>query len=264
MKKTRAKGSASRPKRRAPRPGASESRAAAREPQRPTPRAERPTHPPIVGIGASAGGLDAFVRFFGAVPAASGTAFVLIQHLDPTHESLTAELVGRHTPMPVTQVEGDTQVMPDHVYVIPPNKNLSIVGGALRLTPPTEPRGMRTPVDFFLRSLAEDQGDRAIGIILSGTGTDGTLGLKEIKGAGGLAMVQDPASAQRANDYVVDVEHPRLGKIAVLGSPVHFGGTTARVRSTAPELGQHTDEVLAGILGYLAARISDLRQRKII
>jgi two-component system CheB/CheR fusion protein len=104
----------------------------------------------VVGIGASAGGLAAFESFFRAMPPDSGAAFVLIQHLDPTHESLTAELLAKHTRMPVVQVERDTPVEPDRVYVIPPNKYLSIERGTLHLTVPSEPRGMRMPVDLFL------------------------------------------------------------------------------------------------------------------
>src|SRR5215471_470459 len=127
----------------------------------------------VVGIGASAGGLATFESFFRAMPPDSGAAFVVIQHLDPTHQSLTAELLSKHARMPVVQVEHDTPAGPDRVYVIPPNRYLSIDNGTLRLTALTEPRGMRMPVDLFLRSLARDQKERAVGIILSGTGTDG-------------------------------------------------------------------------------------------
>jgi len=151
---------------------------------------------PIVGIGASAGGLDAFKKFFNAVPAESGIAFVLIQHLDPTRESLTAELVGAYTRMRVVQVEDGMRVEANRVYVIPPNAYLSVGERTLRLSAPTAPRSLRMAVDFFLRSLAEDQHENAIGIILSGTGTDGTLGLKEVKAGGGMTMVQDPQTAQ--------------------------------------------------------------------
>jgi two-component system CheB/CheR fusion protein len=153
----------------------------------------------VVGLGASAGGLEAFTRFFQAMPPDSGMAFVLIQHLDPTHESLTAELLGKHTRMPVRQVAGDMPVQANRVYVIPPDKYMSIGNGVLRLTPPpVERRAMRMPIDFFFRSLAEDQQERAIGILLSGTGTDGTLGLKEIKTVGGMAIAQDPGTVQHA------------------------------------------------------------------
>ena len=168
-------------------------------------------------MGASAGGLDAFTRFFRTMPPDSGMAFVVIQHLDPTHESLTAELLGKHTTMPVRQVAGDTTVESDHVYVIPPNRDLSIGQGMLRLTTPAERRPMRHPIDFFFRTLAEDQQERAIGIVFSGSGTDGTLGLKEIKTVGGMALVQDPTTAQHdgmprsaiaadAADHVLTVE----------------------------------------------------------
>ncbi len=129
-------------------PDGSESRAA---PARP-----RSGSPVVVGIGASAGGLDAFKRFFGAMPSPSGLAFVLVQHLDPTHESLMADLLGRYTDMPVVQVEDEMPVEADHVYIIPPDRYLMISEGILRLTRPTERRGMRMPIDFFLISLAED------------------------------------------------------------------------------------------------------------
>jgi two-component system, chemotaxis family, CheB/CheR fusion protein len=150
----------------------------------------------VVGIGASAGGLDAFRRFFSTVPTESGMAFVLVQHLDPTHESLAAAVIGRYTAMPVVQVGGDMPVKANHVYVIPPGKYLSIGGGSLRLIPPVEPGGIRMSIDLFLRTLAADAGERAIGIILSGTGTDGTLGLQAIKAGGGMSIAQDPATAQ--------------------------------------------------------------------
>ncbi|MBS1877512.1 MAG: GAF domain-containing protein [Acidobacteria bacterium] len=150
----------------------------------------------VVGIGASAGGLDAFKRFFGAMPSPTGLAFVLVQHLDPTHESLMADLLGRYTDMPVVQVEDEMPVEADHVYIIPPDRYLMISEGILRLTRPTERRGMRMPIDFFLISLAEDLRERAIGIILSGTASDGTLGIKAVKAQGGVTMVQDPKTAQ--------------------------------------------------------------------
>lgn len=150
----------------------------------------------VVGIGASAGGLDAFKHFFTAMPDKTDMAFVLIQHLDPTHESLTAELLARQTRMSVVQAADEMRVEPNHVYVIPPNKYLTMSGDTLHLTVPVERRGIRVPIDFFLRSLADDQQQRAIGIILSGTGSDGTLGVREIKAAGGMVMVQDPESAQ--------------------------------------------------------------------
>jgi len=149
-----------------------------------------------VGLGSSAGGLDALTKFFSALPSTSGMAFVLVQHLDPTNGSFMTELVGRCTGMPVVQVQADTPVEADHVYCIPPGRYLSISGRTLRLTEPVGTGSIRQPIDFFLRALAADVQEQAIGIIVSGTGSDGTLGLRAIKAAGGLAMAQDPVTAQ--------------------------------------------------------------------
>jgi len=151
---------------------------------------------PIVGLGASAGGLEAFEQFFHLLPADSGMAFVLVQHLDPTHASILTTILQRSTAMPVLEARDQMAVEPNHVYVIPPNRDMAIFHGVLHLMMPDEPRGLRMPIDGFLRSLAEDQGARAIGIILSGTGTDGTLGLRAIVGAGGISLVQEPSDAK--------------------------------------------------------------------
>ncbi len=150
----------------------------------------------IVGIGASAGGLDAFKKFFSSMPADSGMAFVLIPHLDPTHESLMVELLSRQTAMPVIEPKDGTSVEANRVYIIPPNNYLAISQGVLRLSAPPKPRGLQTAIDFFLRSLAADQRERAVGIVLSGTGSHGTPGIREIKMAGGLVMAQEPESAE--------------------------------------------------------------------
>jgi len=151
---------------------------------------------PVVGMVASAGGLDAFKKFFSAMPPDSGVAFVLIPHLDPTHESLMAELLARQTSMTVVEAEEGMRVEANHVYIIPPNKYMTMSGGALRLTGPVERRGVQSPIDLFLRSMADDQQELAICIILSGTGGHGALGLKAVKAAGGMSMVQDPKSAE--------------------------------------------------------------------
>jgi chemotaxis methyl-accepting protein methylase len=151
---------------------------------------------PIVGIGASAGGLEALEGFMRAVPVDSGMAFVIVQHLDPTHRALMPELLQRATAMPVTEVKDLTRVRPGCVYVIPPNKDMSLLRGVLHLLDPTERRGLRLPINFFLRSLAQDQQERSVGVILSGMGTDGTEGLRAIKEQAGLALVQDPKSAK--------------------------------------------------------------------
>lgn len=150
---------------------------------------------PIVGIGASAGGLEALELFLANVPEKSGMAFVIVQHLDPTHKGIMVELLQRATTMQVIQVMDRTRVQPDCVYVIPPNKDMSVLHGALHLLDPVAPRGLRLPIDFFFRSLADDQQEHSIGVILSGMGSDGTLGLRAIKEKAGVAFVQELASA---------------------------------------------------------------------
>jgi len=151
---------------------------------------------PIVGIGASAGGLEALEQFLGHVPAGSGLAFVIVQHLDPTRKGIMPELLQRATGMKVVQVKDRTKVRPEYVYVIPPNKDMSILHGVLHLLEPAAPRGLRLPIDFFLRSLALDQQEHSIGVILSGMGSDGTLGLRAIKEKAGVVLVQDPTTAK--------------------------------------------------------------------
>ena len=150
---------------------------------------------PIVGIGSSAGGLDALQKLFGAMPPESGFAFVVVAHLDPTHESQLAALIARCTTIPVNEVEEPVTVEPDHVYVIAPNQQLTFEGDVLRPSRPSEVRGERYPLDVFFRSLAEHQGNCAIGIVLSGTGTSGAQGLRAIKAEGGTAVAQDPGTA---------------------------------------------------------------------
>jgi two-component system CheB/CheR fusion protein len=151
---------------------------------------------PIVGIGASAGGLEALEQFMQQVPAGSGMAFVIVQHLDPTRKGMMVELLQRITRMKVMQVKDRTRVKPDCVYVIPPNKDMSILHGVLHLFATTGARGLRLPIDFFLRSLAQDQQQSGIGVILSGMGSDGTLGLRDIKEKAGLALAQEPSTAK--------------------------------------------------------------------
>lgn len=153
---------------------------------------------PIVGIGASAGGLAAFEAFFSAMPAEvdPGMAFVLVQHLAPDYKSMLTDLIQRYTRMQVFEVEDGMVVRPNCTYIIPPNRDMACLNGALQLLEPSSPRGQRLPIDFFFRSLAQDQHDRAICIVLSGTGSDGTLGLRAIKGEAGMVMAQTPASAE--------------------------------------------------------------------
>ncbi len=151
---------------------------------------------PIVGIGASAGGLEAFELFFKKMPSNSGIAFVLVSHLDPGHASILPEIIQKKTKMMVRQVTDNMKVEPNQVYIIPPNKEMAILNGSLQLLALSQPRGSNLPIDTFFRSLAQDQTNKAVCVILSGTGTDGTLGLRAVKGEAGMVMVQDVDSAK--------------------------------------------------------------------
>src|ERR1700691_3417180 len=153
---------------------------------------------PIVGIGASAGGLAAFEAFFSTMPVGDnpGMAFVLVQHLARDHKSILSELVRRYTGMEVLEVEDGMVMKPNCAYIIPPNRDMALVNGALQLLEPTLARGIRLPIDFFFRSLAQDQHDRAICIVLSATGSDGALGVRAVKGEGGMVMAQTPESTE--------------------------------------------------------------------
>jgi len=150
----------------------------------------------LVGLGASAGGIRALKEFFAVMPADSGMAFVVILHLSQEHKSNLAEILQRETAMKVEQVNGTVKVEPNRVYVIPPAKHLELVDGVIKLRAPERSKGLRVPIDRFLRSLADAYGKRAVSIILSGTGTDGTVGMKHVKGKDGFAIVQDPADAE--------------------------------------------------------------------
>lgn len=171
----------------------------------------------VVGIGASAGGLDACTRFLAALPRSLGMVFILVQHMDPTHESMLVELLSETTAMPVAQATDGMIVEADHLYVIPPGAYLALSGGALHLSAPLASRGSRLPFDFLLHSLAHSVGRQAICVILSGSGADGSIGLKAIKEAGGLVIVQDPEEADydgmprsailtRAVDFILPVD----------------------------------------------------------
>ncbi len=157
---------------------------------------ETRTDTTIVAIGASAGGIEAVKELMTYLLADTGMAFVLVQHLDPTHHSILTELLARKTAMPVAEVSDGMTVQPNHVYVIPPNATMSISGQTLQLSPREESRGTHTSVDHFMRALAEQKGNRAIGVILSGSGTAGTLGMAEIQGHGGVTFAQDEATAK--------------------------------------------------------------------
>ena len=211
---------------------------------------------PIVGIGASAGGLSAFKKFFAAMPRKAGVAFILIPHLDPAHESMMVELIARQTTMPVAEAQDGTKVEVDHVYIIPPNKYMTIGRGVLRLSGPVERRSQTTPIDPFLRSLADDQQEWAICIIFSGTGAHGTLGLKAIKANGGMAMVQDPNTAEYDHmpqsavatglaDFVLP---PQEMPKSLIKFAQHFYGNGERSPAAPPE------DALTQILALLRTR----------
>jgi two-component system CheB/CheR fusion protein len=172
---------------------------------------------PVVGMGASAGGLEALQRFFAAMPADSDMAFLIVQHLDPTHESMMTQVLARSTAMKVVQAGNGMAIEKNRVYVIPPNRYLGLSHGTLRVTTPEEHRGQRMPVDFLFHSLAEDQQEHAICIILSGSGTDGTSALRDVSASGGISIVQEPSTAKYDGmpksaidsgyaDYVLPVE----------------------------------------------------------
>ena len=195
---------------------------------------QKPASFPVVGIGASAGGLEALELFFANMPADCGMAFVVIQHLDPTHTGIMRELLQRITEMHVYTATDRMRVKPSCVYIIPPNKSMSIFNGALYLFDPIETRGLRLPVDFFFRSLADDRLDKSIGVILSGMGSDGSLGLKAIKEKGGLILVQDPSTARfdsmprsASEATIVDISAPAnelpFKLINLLKMPVRSG-----------------------------------------
>jgi two-component system CheB/CheR fusion protein len=175
-----------------------------KEHKAPSPKLDRPVPPNaedreadeellVVGIGASAGGLKALEAFFRHLPETSGMAFVIVVHLSPEHESQMASLLQQHTAMPVAQVEGPVQVEAGHVYVIPPGKDLTMADGHIELS--ERSRYPHAPIDLFFRTLAETHGRHTVAIVLSGTGSDGAVGLGRIKERGGLTMVQTPEEA---------------------------------------------------------------------
>ena len=153
---------------------------------------------PIVGVGASAGGLEALEELFAHTPKDIGMAFVVVTHQHPSHTSLLPELLGRSTQLPVIAAKDGVGLQPNHVYVAPPGTHMALLNESLHFMDPNQGESIRLPIDYFFRSLAEDKKERAIGIILSGTATDGTLGVKAIKGESGMAMVQEPQTAKYA------------------------------------------------------------------
>src|SRR5215813_1067884 len=212
---------------------------------------------PIVGIVASAGGLNAFVKLLDALPEKCGMGFVAIPHLDPKRESLMPEILRRHTRLPVVAASDGERVVADRVYVIPPDRMMTIGGGVLRLAA-ADMRSAPNALDIFLRSLAEDQQEKAIGIVLSGTGSSGTPGIKEIKSGGGMVMVQDPTTAEQdamprsaiATGLVDFVLPPEKMPAALISYVRHyFSGLGPEPSSAAP-----VEDTMTKVLALLRAR----------
>ena len=190
---------------------------------------------PVVCIGASAGGLEAFTQLLEALPTDTGMAFVLVSHLSPSHASHLAEILARATRMTVEEVKDEPQVEPNRVYVIPPDRSMIITGGRLKLLPRREVRGQYHPIDQFLESLAQDQRHKSIAVILSGTGSDGTLGLDEIKAAGGITFAQDHTAAYEG-----------MPRSAVLSGAVDFEQPPADIARQLVEIARHAYVVAPG------------------
>ena len=206
--------------------------------------AEPPASPPfpVAGVGASAGGLEAFTALLKALPDDTGMAFVLVQHMDPAHQSALSQILSRATKMPVDEVTGGMAVQPNRVYVIPSNADMTIEGGILRLAERHDDGGQHLPIDHFLVSLAEDRKSAAIGIILSGTASDGTRGLGAIKAEGGLTFAQDEESAR----------HAGMPLSAVAAGFVDFVLPPEKIAAELARLGRHPYVAIARPAGDAA------------
>ncbi|MFW5976396.1 MAG: chemotaxis protein CheB [Bacillota bacterium] len=228
---------------------------------------------PIVGIGASAGGLEAFKEFFSGMPDNNepGMAFVLIQHLAPDHKSSLRDIIQRCTDMEVLEVEDGMKVQCNKVYIIPPSFSMTFSGGILRLNEPSAPRGQRMLIDDFFRSLAQDQGKRSIGVILSGTGSDGTLGVRAIKGEGGLVMVQEPASAKydsmprhALDTGLVDYELPSIEMLEqLIGYVSHEFSTRSSIVTESSGKEEMLEEIFKLLLNHTGHDFSQYKNTTI-
>ncbi|PZV03113.1 MAG: histidine kinase, partial [Leptolyngbya sp.] len=184
---------------------------------------------PVVAIGASAGGLEAFTQLLSHLPTTTGMAFVLVQHLDPSQPSLLSEIMGRTTQMPVLEVVDGVAIAPNQVYVMPPNQAMTIVAGELRLQPRPRSRSASRLIDNFFSALALERGNRAIGVVLSGADSDGTLGLEAIKAAGGITFSQSEASAKFSS----------MPHMAIATGQVDFIQTPEEIAQTLASLSAH-------------------------
>ena len=211
----------------------------------------------IVGLGASAGGLEALEQFLANTPSDGGLAYVVVQHLDPTHKAMLVELLQRATTMPVREAAESMRVEPDAVYVIPPNSDLRVQRGLLHLSKPVQPRGMRLPIDTLFCSLAREQGDRAIGVVLSGMGSDGTVGLQAIKIQGGLTLAQQPESAQFDSMPTCAIT---AGAADIVAPPAELPQRIARVMSAQREISRRSAVADDNATHVLAAILKMLRE----
>jgi len=194
---------------------------------RPQPPSDNPF--PVVGIGASAGGLEAFTQLLSHVPTDTGMAFILLQHLDPSQPSLLSEIIARTTEMPVQQVVDGVAIAPNQVYVIPTNTAMTIVAGHLRLQPRSRSRSMSRIIDGFFEALAQERGNKAIGVVLSGADADGTLGLEAIEAAGGITFSQSETSAKFSS----------MPHMAIATGQVDFIQTPTEIAQTLASLSDH-------------------------
>lgn len=212
---------------------------------------------PVIGIGASAGGLDAFTRLLKHLSPETGMAFVLVQHLDPTHHSILSEILSKATSMPVKTVRNGTVIKPNHVYVIPPNTNMATRKGKLKLMPRSATKGLHMPIDYFLRSLASDRKHMAVGVILSGTGSDGASAMEVIKSEGGITFAQTGASAKFVDmpHNAVSTEHvdfvfspEKIARELSLLAPRLLRSAVIRTRAATPQSEDSEDPDLEDIL----------------
>ncbi|HUQ68402.1 MAG TPA: chemotaxis protein CheB, partial [Planctomycetaceae bacterium] len=187
--------------------------------------------PVIVGVGASAGGLEAFSQLIEALPPNTGVALILVQHMSPTHDSVLAQLLSACTTMPVEEVHGNTLIEPNHVYIVPPNKTLALAGKQLVLHSRPSDRSQFTPINTFFHSLADELGELAIGVILSGTASDGAEGVHALKAVGGTVLVQDPASAKFNGMPVAAIE---TGKVDGIFEATQIAGELVRIAERRP------------------------------
>jgi two-component system CheB/CheR fusion protein len=215
------------------------------EPEEPNPRLT------IVGIGASAGGVQALQKLFDALPTQTGLAFVVVVHLDPESQSELPMILGARTRMPVTQVEATAALKPDHVYIIPPNRGLRISDDEVSAHEFDEPRGRRAPINLFFRSLADQHGD-GFAVILTGAGSDGAVGVKAVKKAGGIILVQDPSEA----------EYPSMPRSAIATGVADFILPVREIASRVAELARNKETVISHLRDSIRIFPPDLSSRE--